>query len=194
MRLTWKATDAVPGVATTGLSLSANGGLSYTIVKLSGPKSTTATLNLVPGVAYRFRAKAIDGRGNDSGWLPIGQLTLRRTQETSGSVVWRGSWSRASDSRLSAGASRRTTTSGARATFTFSGRTILWVATRGARGGRAKVWIDGVSAGVVDTRLSSTAFRRTVFAKTLAKGGLHRIEIRALGDGFVDVDAFLVLP
>ena len=99
-----------------------------------------------------------------------------------------------SDARLSRAASRRTTTRGAKATYTFSGRTILWVATRGPHGGRAQVRIDGVYIGTVDLHVGSTSFRRTAFARTLANGGTHRIELRALGDGYVYVDAFVVLP
>ena len=192
-RLAWTASDALPGLESTTLEVRAGTG-AFVPVTLSGPTATTANLNLIPGTSYAFRTSATDGRDNVSGWQTLGPVTIKRTQESTSATRWTSTWSRVSDSRLSGGASRRTTARGARATFTFYGRTIVWIATRGSHGGRAQVRIDGVLVGTIDTHAGSTSFRHTVFTRTLARSGTHRIEIRALGDGFVDVDAFLVMP
>ena len=45
----------------------------------------------------------------------------------------------------------------------------------------------------VDLHAASRSDRQIVFATSLASGGPHAIEIRPLGDGRVDVDAFVVL-
>ena len=45
----------------------------------------------------------------------------------------------------------------------------------------------------VDLHAASRSDRQIVFATSLATGGPHTIEIRPLGDGRVDVDAFVVL-
>ena len=50
---------------------------------------------------------------------------------------------------------------------------------------------DGVKVATVDLRATS-AFRRIVFRRNLS-GGTHTIQIRPLGGGRVDVDAFVVL-
>jgi len=95
---------------------------------------------------------------------------------------------------MSGGASRRASARGASVTYTFYGRSIAWVATRGTHGGRAQVRVDGVLVATIDTYAATTSYRRVVFARTLAARGTHRIQITVLGDGFVDADAFLVLP
>ena len=79
-------------------------------------------------------------------------------------------------------------------TFTFSGRNIGWVGRRGPGAGRAEVRIDGIRVGTVSQAASTIRYRGIVFSRTLGVGGRHTIEIRPLGDGRVDVDAFVTLP
>jgi hypothetical protein len=98
-----------------------------------------------------------------------------------------------SDARYSGGATRRTTSTAARATFTFSGRSVGWVATRSSTGGRAEVRIDGVLVATVSLRSSAREDRVVVFTKRLASSGSHTLTIRPIG-GRVDIDAFVTLP
>jgi hypothetical protein len=60
--------------------------------------------------------------------------------------------------------------------------------------GRAEVRIDGVRVAIVSESAATLRYRDVVFARTLAVGGRHTIEIRPLGNGRLDVDAFLTLP
>jgi chitodextrinase len=193
VRLSWTAADDVAGVAATELQMRRSGG-AYTRVALAGPASTTALVTLVPGASYTFRVRAADARGNVSAWRTLGPFTAKLAQESTSGLARHGTWSRVTGSHLSGGASRRATSRGASVTFTFYGRSIAWVAIRGTRGGRAQVRIDGVLVATVDTRTGSTTYRRTVFSRVLERRATHRIQITALGTGFVDVDAFLVLP
>ena len=79
-------------------------------------------------------------------------------------------------------------------TFVFSGRNLGWVGRRGPGAGRAEVRIDGVRVAIVSQSATTIRYRTIVFSRTLATGGLHKLEIRPLGDGRVDVDAFVTLP
>lgn len=193
VRLAWTATDAVPGVASTQLQVS-KAGAAFTNVALGSATATSASVTLTPGTSYAFRSRATDGRGNASDWQVRSPFVVKLAQESSGGYVRSGTWSIVKDAHLSGRASRRATAKGAKVTYSFSGRTIAWVGTRGSKGGRAQIRIDGVLVATVDTHAGSTSYRRTLFAKTLASGGSHKIELRVLGDGFVDLDAFVVLP
>ena len=192
VRLAWAATDAGSGVARYELFESVNGG-AWHAVALPSAISTSLERTVRVGSGYRYQVRATDGRGNSSAFRAWPASTPHRRQEASSAVTWHGNWQRATDSRLSGGASRRTSGSGRRVTFTFTGRSVGWVATRGATGGRAQVRIDGVLVATVSLRTSSTRFRGIVYRVDLAPGS-HRIEIRPLGDGRVDVDAFIVIP
>ena len=77
--------------------------------------------------------------------------------------------------------------------FTFSGFAVGWVGRRSPSAGHAQVRIDGVLVATVDLSATSTRYRRIVFRSTLATAGRHTLEIRPVGDGRVDVDAFIVL-
>jgi hypothetical protein len=192
VRLAWAATDAGSGVARYELHESVNGG-AWHAVALPTPTSTSVERTVTVGSGCRYRVRATDRRGNMSAFRAWSAFTLHRRQETNAAVTWHGTWLRATNWRLSGGASRRTSGSGRRVTFTFTGSSVGWVATRGATGGRAQVRIDGVLVATVSLRTDSTRFRGIVYRVDLAPGS-HRIEIRPFGDGRVDVDAFVVIP
>ena len=115
-------------------------------------------------------------------------------QERSGAIDWTGTLGqgrrRPPVGRALAAHDRRP---GRRATFAFTGDSIAWVSRRAPNAGRARVRIDGVRVATVDLHAASRGYRRIVFATALATDGPHTIEIRPLGDGRVDVDAFIVL-
>jgi hypothetical protein len=50
-----------------------------------------------------------------------------------------------------------------------------------------------VVAGTVNLRAATTQYRRVVFSRHFATRAAHTVEIRPLGDGRVEVDAFLVM-
>jgi hypothetical protein len=88
------------------------------------------------------------------------------------------------------------TQQGARATLAFEGRSVSWMATRGPKRGKARVFVDGVRVATVDLYASSNQYRRVVFSKSWTEAGSHTIEIRVLGTSGrprVDVDAVVVV-
>jgi hypothetical protein len=82
--------------------------------------------------------------------------------------------------------------------FTFTGRSIAFVSSRGRDRGKAKISIDGNGMGAV--KLDSSKFKagQIVFAAALSPGQ-HTISVKVAKDGSagvkrVDIDAFLVMP
>jgi hypothetical protein len=108
-------------------------------------------------------------------------------------VYFTGTWTKVTSSSLSGGSARHATSSTRRAKVSFTGQEVALIATRRTTGGRAKMLIDGVQVATIDLDAGATQYRRLVFRKGFAGSGAHSIEIRPLGDGRVEIDAFIVL-
>ena len=80
-----------------------------------------------------------------------------------------------------------------RARLSFTGHEVALVATRRTTGGMARILIDGKRVATIDLDAGGTEYRRIVFRRAFATGGRHSIEIRPVGDGRVELDAFIVL-
>jgi hypothetical protein len=195
----WSATDNGSGVSRYELQQSTNGG-PYASVSLSSPTTTSLTRFLSPGNAYGFRVRAQDGAGNWSDWAQGPEFFIVAHQESSGAISYVGSWTQAASSSAYGGGLTYEKTKGAKATFTFTGRDVAWVATKGPDRGKAEVWVDGVKVKSLDLYSSTTQARRTVFVQHWPDSGLHTVEVRVLGaknassvDTRVDVDTFVTL-
>jgi beta-lactam-binding protein with PASTA domain len=208
VRMTWSATDTGgSGVARYEVQRSTNNGGTWTAEALSTPLTTVKTLTLTPGTSYRFRVRAVDVAGNIGAYatatafvVGVSQETLRGVSPTVPRLAFVGTWTNEAITTASGGAQVFGSASGANATFTFTGRTVAWAATKANSRGRAQVFIDGVSAGTIDLYQSATtaAVRRVVFQRSFPTVGTHTIEIRVLGTKTtastgtrVDVDAFV---
>jgi hypothetical protein len=193
--VTWTGSDAASGIGHYELLQSTNGGAWKTV---ANPTTSGVVRALVASSAttYRFRVRAVDRAGNAtvSAAGPVFRAT--RSEQTSTAVKWSGTWSTSTTSSASGRTVRSTTRSGASATFTFSGRSVGWVAYLASTLGRASVYVDGRLAATVDLHASTTAWRRVAFARRWSASGTHviRIVCRATsGRPRVDVDAFVVL-
>lgn len=192
VRLAWHGTDAVSGVAAYQLQQQAAGG-AWKTVALEHPTSTSITRSLAVGEASRFRVRAEDGAGNWSAYAAWAPIVPQRRQEGSTAIAWTGTWHPTDDARYSGGHARRATVHARRATFNFNGRGVAFVSRRSPGAGRAEIRIDGTLVATIDLS-SATSYRRIAFHRELAVGGPHTIQVRPVGDGRVDVDAFIVLP
>jgi hypothetical protein len=108
-------------------------------------------------------------------------------------VTYTGTWSRTSSFRLLGGAGRATSSTTRRAAFKATVYDIGWVATKTPTSGKAQVWVDGVLVATVNLRSSTTRYRQLVYARHFTGLASHRMEIRPIGGGRVDLDAFVVL-
>jgi bacillopeptidase F len=101
------------------------------------------------------------------------------TQDTSPYVRY-GDWVGRESSNAAGGAYRLATTSSSSASLTFIGTRVAWITATAPSAGKAQVFIDGISRGVVDLY----AERRTWGVRKSYSGlssGSHIIAVRVLG-------------
>lgn len=192
VRLGWDlAAGSVPAAAFT-MERRVDDGPFEALATVSGAAREAQAVVPV-GEATTFRIFATDPEGRRSiatEWPPI---TPGRHQETSRLVARTGAWRSAGGPSLSGGTVRYTTDDSATLTLTFRGTDVGWVATRTPMSGRAEVRVDGVLRETVDLASPSVHYRRLAFRHHLSGAGTHVLEIRPIGGGRVDVDAFIVL-
>jgi hypothetical protein len=195
----WQGADSGSGLKSYSLQQVVNGG-APTQATLPGPLATATVRYLEPGSSYKYRIQAVDIAGNTSLVSESLTFTLEGHQETDPAIVYSSGWFQRSHSFAMHGALRATSAANKSARYTFTGKSVAWVATRGADRGFAQVFIDGVLVQTVDLYSPTLQGRRIVFAAINLAPGQHTIEIRTLGAGNpsgsgtrVDLDAILVM-
>jgi manganese oxidase len=200
VRISWSGSDGGSGVKSYELQQSVDGA-AFTNVALPSATATTITPLLAPGSTYRYQVRATDNAGNVSTYAAGQSFTVNVAQETSRAIVDTGTWTTATLTGAYGGSVQHASAAGRKATFTFSGSHVAWVAHKAAARGIAEVWVDGVKAATVDLYSATMQPRRVVFSKGgLSAAGSHALEVRVLGTKNasatatrVDVDAFVVL-
>lgn len=158
---------------------------------------TTKELMLESRHRYVWRVRAFDAQGNATGWATGQTSWLWPHSETSGDITFAGSWQLVYPTCLYWDwGSRKSNQAGASATFTFTARTIAWVARRGPDRGLANVYLDGQKVATVDLYANSFKDRQLVYVKNFSSTGNHvlKVEVQGtVGHGFADVDAFALM-
>ena len=105
-------------------------------------------------------------------------------QDTDPGVSYAGGWARANpNTAWSAGNATAATTAGAQATLTFNGTSVSWNGYRGPDAGIARVYLDGVFAGEIDTYAPTHAVQGAVFTASDLADASHSLTIEATGAG-----------
>ncbi|HEX6655554.1 MAG TPA: glycoside hydrolase family 3 N-terminal domain-containing protein [Candidatus Limnocylindria bacterium] len=194
VRTSWSATD---GCRISAYALERRTGSGSSAAQALSPSTATSIVQALRfGIRYRYGVTATDGAGNDSPQVLGASFRATRTQEASASVHFQGAWQLASDPTASANQFAYSRTAGAKASFSFTGSSVSWVAIRGPSRGRASVFVDGMFAGKVDLHATHRETRQVVFATGWAASGAHRITIvnrSAPAHPLVDLDAFVTL-
>jgi hypothetical protein len=189
LQVTWSATDAGSGLVSATLEHSSNA-TDWTQIGGQGMSGATTPFSTTAG-AHHFRVLGGDVVGN-GGSSDVVVRTLAEFQHPS--ATYAGGWSTASAS-TAWGTTRFSKKAGAKASFSFNGTAVAWVAQRGPKRGKAKVYLDGALTKV-DLRANSLSERRIVFSATNLTPGPHKIKIVVKGTSGrprVDVDGFVVL-
>ncbi len=116
-------------------------------------------------------------------------------QESSSRIAYYKRWGTVASSGYLGGKAKATNTTGAKATFTFSGAAVAWVGPIGPTRGSAKVYIDGKYVATVSSYASSFSPARVLYQRSWTIAGRHTIAIVALGTArhpTVALDAFVV--
>ena len=201
IKATWSGDDGASGsgVSSYEFQRSSNGGAFGTVTPDATP--TAKIMSYTPGTTYQLRVRAMDVAGNLSAWATGKSFVVNLNQEDAAAVAYpSGSWTSEAMSSALGGTLKYAGASGAKATFTFTGRQVAWVAPKDVNRGKAEVWVDGVKITTVDLYRSALAPRLMVFTKDFGTSGTHTLEVRVLATKNtsssgtrVDVDAFAVL-
>ncbi|HET9519772.1 MAG TPA: S8 family serine peptidase [Candidatus Limnocylindrales bacterium] len=190
-RVSWPAaTDPSSGIAGYELQASRNGS-AWSPTVTYGPSVLAVGSTHVIGDSYRYRIRARDDVGHWSAWVTGAATVGSVTQEISSAIAWRGTWTRYAYANASGGTARYASASGASAKLTFTGSGVAVVGPMSPSKGSARIYIDGVYKGAYWFR-SSTSRNRQVIWSGVTSAGTHTIEVRAVGNGRIDVDAFVI--
>ena len=190
------ATDEGSGVASYELQRSVDG-QAWTTMPKASPAARSTILTLPRNRTYQFQVRAVDLAGNVGAWSTASSFRLAVAQETTRALKFvKGTWSRTTSASYDGGRARSTRTVGAIARFAFTGASFAWVSARSPVRGTARVYVDGVLAGSVNTYSTSTAARLMVFSRTWSTSARRTVEIRVVGTSGhprIDLDSFVVL-
>ncbi|WP_406036668.1 N-acetylmuramoyl-L-alanine amidase [Micromonospora sp. NBC_00898] len=163
----WRAADNT-GVGSVQLTAP----LSRTFAA-SGSYGTTTK----PSVATTWSMRAQDWAGNtattSASWTPVFLPETKATRT--------GTWSTATGSSYLGGSALTSTTAKSSLTWTVTGRSVAFVATRTSTSGQAEIWVDGVKQTTVDLRYSTTDYRRVMWTKSWSSSARHTVKIVVVG-------------
>jgi hypothetical protein len=187
-RVSWSGSDA-SGIARYELQRSIDGGAWKDV---SSGDTASATAHLGGGHRYRYRVRARDASGLWSGHetSPVYRTNLAETDR----VRFRsGEWRTDQDPSASGSRTRYTHSDGARATFTFTGRSIAYVSPRAPGRGQVRITINGRVVATVDLASAEPHAQSVVFVKNWRSANQRTIGIEAIGTDRIDIDAFMVV-
>jgi len=135
-----------------------------------------------------------DGGGKDK---PSAKAKFRVSNERSKAIDYTGTWRRARHDGYGGDLVAYSTSKGASATFTFTGKVVGWNGPRGKTRGQAKVYLDGRYIKTVNLYRSKFDARARLFRYAWSKPGKHTIKIVVAGTAghpMVAIDDFTVIP
>ena len=126
LRVTWSASDNLSGIVSYQLQVSVGGG-PFTNVYTGTATSHTKFYPLRKTLVWRVRAT--DGAGNVSAWASS-RRRINTIQNSSHHMSYTGKWKGVAEPRSSGAGYIYTQAAGNKAMTTFTGRAVLYVATK----------------------------------------------------------------
>jgi SpoIID/LytB domain protein len=172
LRLSSPVTAAVPSIAKSGHVRS---------VAITMANGTKTQLN---GDTFRSRLRmrstmfTINGSGVPS--VP-GYDTYATFEQNDGRIAYGGSWVTGTGSLHSGGSYAYSTKAGSTLTVKFRGTSIAWIGPKAPSYGRAEVFVDGKSRGVVSQYASKVSYQQTVWSMSGLSDADHTLVIRVTG-------------
>jgi thermitase len=199
INLSWTASSDNVGVAGYRVERGTDG-ISFAEIATT-PSTSYSSTGLSASTTYYFRVRAYDSEGNDSSYSDVTSATTlavpTRYEQTSPSVAWTGTWNNYSNANYSGGSTKYSNGTGATATLTFNGTSVVLISCVTSNRGIAKVYIDGIYQQSVDLYSPSTQYQKAVYTKSGLAAGAHTVKIEVSGtknaassNYYVDVDAF----
>ena len=165
-------------------------------------EATTLTITSVPvhpvaNTVHRFTALAPSAV---AGWMvrwAVGPIVRPETaSDRDAAVRSAGAWGFSRSSAWWGRTARWSSTAGATASFTFTGRSVGWVSLRGPGRGQARIYVDGKAVATIDLGAATTSARRLVWVGRWPTSARRTVTVRGLGTvgrPRVDLDGFVVL-
>jgi hypothetical protein len=109
------------------------------------------------------------------------QATTQRIEQTSSAVQLSGAWSPNNLWAHSGHSARLAMNAGDRATLTFTGTGVTWIAYRDQWSGIARIYIDGILTATIDTYWATGKAQSPMYSVTGLPMGNHVLTIEATG-------------
>ena len=188
--VSWQASGA------TGYEVQAKVGLGGTWSDLlsAGTTKTSTTYKGQAGTIAYFRARAESG-GSWGAWSLVSQ-TVVPTDDTSSACKYAGTWDTAKDASYYGGSVRYSTKAGASMSYAFSGSGVALIGTKGAKLGKAAIYLDGKLDETIDCHATKTAYRQLLFSYNWSASGKHTLLVKVSGTAGrprVEIDAVAAL-
>jgi hypothetical protein len=194
VKTAWSACDA-DGLKSYTLQRQVNGG-SWTTVTLATATSTSINQSLTKGTTYRFRVRATDNLSTVATYVYGPSFKPVVSDNSSSLIAYTGSWPTGTYASYFGGTDRYSTSTGAYATYTFTGKSVAWIAYKSTSRGSAQVYVDGVLQATVSLYSTTSTAKAQVYAFNWAVSGTHTLRVVVVGTAGhprVDVDAFVRL-
>jgi len=129
------------------------------------------------------------------------QGSATRVEQNDPAIVYSGNWYSNGASTNSGGGAVLTNTRGARASITFTGTGISWIAYRDEWSGVARVYLDGVPKATIDNYLSPSDPHAMPYSTAGLSPGPHTLTIEVTGTrnssskgSWIWIDGLWVVP
>jgi hypothetical protein len=158
-------------------------------------KVVTVTRTARSGNEYRYRVRARDGSGWTD-WASGPEVGVVRFDEPAKAIAYSGTWRSASGSSYIGRKVKYATARGARATLTFTGRSVALVGPKGPTRGKASVYVDGRYVKTINLYSSRYRARQVIFVYNWSTSGTHRVRLVVSGTSghpTVAIDALYTL-
>ena len=195
LAIKWSGSDRGWGIKSYQLQRSLNGG-AWAAVALPSPAATVVGIDAKPGSTLRFRVKAIDKAGHVGAWAYGPTFKVALGSDANTAVKYAGAWTTAASSTALGGSSHRTSSRGASASYTFSGRDFSWISAKGPNEGKAAIYVNGVLKATIDLYSATALPRRVAYRlhwSTVASRTIRIVNLGTSGRPLIDLDGLALL-
>lgn len=171
------------GTRCRGVFKTTDGGAGWSCTGLAGDFVCSLAVSPAFGTDLTVFVGGWEGvyRSLDAGVTWERVLNIRRYDDKSEFIVYRGFWTQINDPFSSGTSFKHSDVAGDVASLTFNGTSIKWIGAKSQWGGIADVKIDGVFEIQVDLYEAQTSWQEVLFEKTGMGPGPHTIEIEVTG-------------
>jgi hypothetical protein len=189
--LTWGGTDAGSGIASYEVQVSV-GGAAFKPVYTGAATTAKRWYKFKKSLVWRVRATDVEG--NTSAWAVSGTRRIKPYQNPAPKVRLKGDWHQVNQKKASGAGYARTDTFHGKAKLAFTGRSVLFVTTKGPLAGKVRVKIDGKVVGTFSIHKKKLKYGKVITRAAWASNGAHRIVMINVSNGKrAYFDAYLVL-